>query len=87
MFDIIVAVCAIVGQISHIVKKRTQEGKSEMSVLQRWVIKRPVNTLVASAGAVVAAHALQIPNGPVLESAASAFIAGYAADSLANRPG
>jgi len=90
MFDALVAAAAVLGQLCHIIKKRTEEGKAEQGewgVLQKWVLARPANTIVASAGAIAAAHALQIPDGPVLESAASAFVAGFAADSLANRPG
>ncbi len=87
MFDVIVAISAIIGQLCHIVKKRTEEGGDEISAFRKWVLNRPANTIVASIGAIVAAHAMQIPNGPVLESMAAAFAAGFAADSLANRSG
>jgi len=86
-FDLLVTITAVLGQICHIVKKRSQEGKSELSAFQRWVVKRPVNTVVAAVGAVTAAHALQVPSGDIGVAFASAFTAGFSADSLINRAG
>jgi hypothetical protein len=87
MFDVLVAVFAVVGQICHIVKKRTQEGADEISVFRKWVLNRPFNTLIACIAAIAAAHAVQVPNGPVMESVIQAFLAGFTADSIINRSG
>jgi len=87
VFDVLVAVFAICGQVCHIVKKRTEEGKSEISVFKRWVLARPFNTLVASIAAIVAAHAVQADGATVIQAIGSSFMAGFAANSLANRPG
>lgn len=42
---------SLVGQVCHIVKKRTEgkeEGESEWSVFRRWVLAKPINTLGAA---------------------------------------
>ncbi len=78
---------SIIGQIAHIVKKRTEEGRGELSVLRQWVLRRPINTLISCVGGVLAAYALQVDGMTPLQVFFQAFAAGFAADSLANRKG
>lgn len=51
MDTLVVLVDSLVGQIMHVVKKRTEgkeESESEWDVLRKWIFARPVNTLSAT---------------------------------------
>lgn len=83
----------IVGQILHIVKKKTEEDTtaSEGSILAKWVLKRPVNTVGAAlvgAGASIGLTSAEVAAvmTPVMVFI-NAVIMGIAANSTINRPG
>lgn len=82
---------AVLGQVAHIVKKRTEESNgSEIDVFKAWIVNKPFNT----AGAVVASIVVALGLGENLAETvslfmafANAFVAGVAANSTVNRPG
>lgn len=86
---------AIIGQILHIIKKKTEEtGAEEKQVFKDWVVKRPVNTIIATLGSVFAAMALQTEHadqvvtiGTYASDFINAVLIGIAGNSTLNRPG
>ena len=93
------ALFAVIGQLCHIVKKRQEDGASEIATFRKWVLQRPVNTIIAAIAGISGAFLLpqegMIALGGGAPSSAEyvikvlcmAFIAGFSADSLINRPG
>ncbi|OHE69804.1 MAG: hypothetical protein A2Z99_08170 [Treponema sp. GWB1_62_6] len=88
--DLIVVAGAICGQIVHVIKKRTEDGKedgaSEWSVFRRWVLARPVNTIAAALVGCGASLGLATTTDPLL-AFLQALVTGIAANSVVNRPG
>ena len=84
---------ALLGQVLHIVKKKTEESpdQSELSIFTRWVLKRPANTLAAtvvSLGASVGLSPDAMSQGMgLLVQFLQAVAVGIAANSMVNRPG
>jgi len=87
---------AILGQLCHIVKKRQEDGKSEIATFRKWVVERPFNTVMAAMAGIAGAFLLPQEGMVALGGAVSgseyvikvlvmAFIAGFSADSLINR--
>lgn len=83
--DIVVVACAIVGQVTHIVKKKTEKSGGEVAAFKKWIIGKPFNTLAAVAASITAAYALQVDGMTVVQAAGVAFSAGFAANSAINR--
>ena len=83
----------VVGQILHIVKKKTEEDgtATESSILTKWVLKKPVNTIAAAL--VGAGASIGLTSGEVaavmtpLMAFINAVVMGIAANSTINRPG
>ena len=88
--NLIVVAGAIVGQIVHVIKKRTEDGKgdgqSEWSVFRRWVVARPINTIAAALVGCGASLGLTTTTDPLL-AFLQAVVTGIAANSVVNRPG
>jgi hypothetical protein len=81
---------SIVGQILHIVKKRTEERpeESEGSIVRKWVLSRPINTVASAlAGGSVAVGVTGAAAMPAMIEFVNAVIIGIAANSMVNRPG
>ncbi|KKK91064.1 hypothetical protein LCGC14_2716700 [marine sediment metagenome] len=98
LLTILTILGAATGQILHIVKKRTEEGKSEVAAFRKWVLQRPFNTAGAILLNITAALQLQpegflafggdvSPDQLAVKAFLAAFTVGFAADSLVNRPG
>ena len=88
--NLIVVAGAICGQIVHVIKKRTEDGKedgqSEWAVFRRWVLARPVNTIAAALVGCGASLGLATTTDPLL-AFLQALVTGIAANSVVNRPG
>ncbi len=81
---------SIVGQILHVVKKKTEEKpeESEGSIVRRWVLSRPINTVAATlAGGGVAVGVTGAGEMPAMVEFINAVLLGIAANSMVNRPG
>ena len=91
--QVVLVVGAFVGMVAHIMKKRIEEGlapgETELSIFRKYVLAKPMSTLIAGVAAVgvaegLAATAAGATNGHLL---LTAITAGFASNSLANRPG
>ena len=82
---------AVVGQVAHIVKKRTEEekqpGVSEIDIFRKYVLGRPATTIGACVGAILAAIGLHTQGIDPVMAFLQAAVAGFAANSAINRPG
>lgn len=91
---------AIIGQLCHIVKKRTEGDGNEIDTFKRWVLQRPFNTAISLIAAVGGAFVAQAdpsaflafdgavdPSTILVRTFLQAAITGFAADSMLNRPG
>ena len=84
---------SVVGQIFHIVKKKTEEEPTigEAGIFTRYILRRPINTLAAALTG--AGAAIGLTSGETaavmgqLNTFLAAVIAGIAANSVVNRPG
>ena len=91
--QVILVIGAFVGMVAHILKKRLEEGlapgESELSIFYRYIIAKPVSTLIAAVAAIGVAEGLAATaaGSPPLHILLSAITAGFASNSLANRPG
>ena len=83
----------LVGQICHIIKKKTEEepGASESGIFYRWVVKRPINTVVAALAGIGASIGITSGEVAAVMSPLMLFIngviTGIAANSSLIRPG
>lgn len=88
--NLILLAGAIVGQILHVIKKRTEDGKgeglSEMDVFRKWVLARPGNTISAALVGWGASVGLATTTDPLM-AFLQAVVTGIAANSVVNRPG
>jgi len=91
--QVVLVVGAFIGMIAHIMKKRIEEGlasgETELSIFYRYIIAKPVSTGIAAVAAIgvaegLAATAVGASNSHIL---LTAITAGFASNSLANRPG
>ena|SRR3990167_213437 len=89
----VLVVGAFVGMIAHIMKKRLEDGlapgETELSIFYKYIVARPVTTAIAGVAAIgvaegLAATAVGASNSHLL---LTAITAGFASNSLANRPG
>ena len=102
MDTLIILAGSLVGQIAHIVKKRTEgkeESESEWAVIRKWVFARPINTLAATiVGWSVTTGMVTGMEGSMASTAGApqitqgwmflqAILTGIAANSAVNRPG
>ena len=84
---------AFVGMIAHIMKKRIEEGlapgETELSVFRKYILAKPMSTALAGVAAIGVAEGLAATatGSPPLHILLSAITAGFASNSLANRPG
>ena len=90
---IIALLGCLIGQVVHIIKKRTEDGKaddeSEWQVFRKWVLARPINTLAASLVSWGAAVAMLHQIGPtsITVMLVNSIIVGGFGNSMVNRPG
>ena len=91
--QVVLVVGAFVGMIAHIMKKRIEEGldpgETELSVFRKYILAKPMSTLIAGVAAIgvaegLASTAVGASNSHIL---LTAITAGFASNSLANRPG
>ena len=80
---------AILGQIIHILKKKTEEenNAAEKGLFRKWIIDRPITTVVASLTGITMALGMQVDGLSLFDAFLHALVAGFAANSLINRPG
>ena len=95
--EVLSVVGTLVGQVLHVVKKKTEEEPlnayvlGEANIFIRYIWRRPFNTLAAAL--VGASASVGLTAGEVAEAMSgvqvflSAVVAGIAANSVVNRPG
>ena len=91
--QVVLVIGAFVGMVAHILKKRIEEGlkdgETELSIFYKYIIAKPVSTIIAAVAAIGVAEGLAATaaGAPPLHILLSAITAGFASNSLANRPG
>lgn len=91
--QILLVIGAFIGMVAHMMKKRVEDGlqpgETEFSIFYKYIIAKPVSTGIAAIAAVGVAEGLgtTAAGASPLHSLLSAITAGFAANSLANRPG
>ena len=91
--EIISVAGSILGQIFHIVKKKTEEEPAvgEASIFARYILRRPINTIAAALIGVGASIGLTSTETAAVMGQVnlflSAIVTGIAANSVVNRPG
>lgn len=91
--SVLVIIGAFIGMIGHMMKKRLeaglQPGETELSIFYKYIIAKPFSTLIAGVTAVGVAEGLAstLPGAAPFHILLSSITAGFASNSLANRPG
>jgi len=83
--DILIYVFAVLGQIVHILKKHQEGDESLVPVFKKWILGKPINTLMSVFAAVLAADTLVVDGSTAVQALGTAFTAGMAANSALNR--